>query len=521
MIPLFSQQQVREADNFAINKLKIPSSILMENAAISILYAILEKYPYFDYSYKFGIVCGKGNNGGDGFTLARQLLIRGFTVKVISLATESELKGDALLNYKITRNLIDDYENSGIKIYKSARDLNYITDCEIIIDAILGTGAFGDLREPYKSIVQKVNKIPALKIAIDSPTGLNLNNASGEEIFKANLTVTLAEMKTGLFYEKGKIFSGEVKKGSIGIGNSYFDNIDTKDFLIEPEDALRFLPKRNENINKYSAGKILVIGSSGNMPGAGIFAINSAMISGSGAGKIFVPKSLKQLIQSKMNSAIVSDYEDNNNGFLSVVNYNEAKKIVDWADAIAIGPGLGREKETAEFVYKLLEDYKGKRVVIDADAINALKNGGYQKFHLHNKVFTPHHKEFADLLGIELSELKQNLLNYGRKFTSETNSYLVLKGSTTIIFNPIGEIFINSSGNAGLAKFGSGDALTGLITSFIVQQESIEESIISAVYLHGLTADLIKKNESEFGIIPDKLINKLPTAIKFLRKSIV
>jgi NAD(P)H-hydrate epimerase len=194
---------------------------------------------------------------------------------------------------------------------------------------------------------------------------------------------------------------------------------------------------------------------------------------------------------------------------------------IAWADIIAVGPGLGRDPQTIDAIINLLKNNESKRFVIDADAIFAIKNKRYKKVNLRENVLTPHHKEFADLLGIELSELKLNLLKYGRKFSKETGAFLVLKGAPSIIFNPDGEVFINSSGNAGLAKFGSGDVLTGIIASFMAQQEDIEKSVISAVYIHSFTADLIMKKESEFGITPNKLIDNFGKAIKFLRKSIV
>lgn len=521
MIPLFSVNQVRAADNYAITKLQISGEILMENAAISITEAIIQKYPYLDHSYTFGIICGKGNNGGDGFTLARHLLIKGFSVIVLSLAKVNDLNGDALINFKILKNFIKDYKNSSLIYYNSLRDLQKIGNCDILVDAILGTGSFGELKEPYKSIVNKLNELQALKISIDTPTGLNLNCASGEVIFKSDLTITLAEMKTGLFYEKGKGFSGKVIKGSIGIGHSYFNTITTNDFLIEPEDALNGLPKKNINLQKYSAGKVLVIAGSSNMPGAAIFSMNAAMVSGAGAGKLVFPDSIKVLAQSQMNSAIVFSYDDDSKGVLALKNLQEFDENILWSDSIAIGPGLGRDQETKKAVISLLEKFSNKIFIIDADAINAISKKKYKKIDLAGNVFTPHHKEFADLLGIELAELNSKLLFYGRKFTKETKAYLVLKGAPTIIFNPFGEVFINSTGNPGLAKFGSGDVLTGFIASFIAQNNDIEKSIISAVYLHSLTADLLLKKESEYGMLPQKLIDNFCSTVKFLRKSIV
>jgi len=521
MIPLFKSQHVRAADSYAINKLGMPGIMLMENAAISIKDAIFKEFPKITSDYSFGIICGKGNNGGDGFTLARQLLIDGFNVKIISLAKEKELKGDALVNYKITKKIIRHYSKSTFVTYTSLKTLELLKKCYIIIDALLGTGSKGELREPYKAIIQKLNSFKKIKIAIDIPTGLNLENASGTTIFNSDLTVTLAELKTGLFYEKGYLTSGKVVKGSIGIGDHYFNSIDVNEYLIEPEDALIGLPEKGKNIEKYSAGKALIIAGSGDMPGAAIFATNGCMISGTGAGFLAFPKSVKIIPQKKINSAIVLPYNDSSKEYLSVENIEEIKEKINWADVIAIGPGLGRKIETIEAVHRILKLFPKKKMVLDADAIYALKNSVYKKFDLENKVLTPHHKEFADLLGISLGELKPNIIKFGKRFVKQTKSFLVLKGAPTIIFSPKGDIFINTAGNAGMAKFGTGDVLTGIITSFISQNKDIEKSVISAVYIHSLTADLLLKKETEFGLIPEKIYKNINKTILFLRKSIV
>ncbi|MCW8850823.1 MAG: NAD(P)H-hydrate dehydratase, partial [Melioribacteraceae bacterium] len=424
-------------------------------------------------------------------------------------------------NLIILKKIVGSYRKSSLKFYKSLVDLSHISKCDVIVDAILGTGSSGVLAEPINKIVKKINSFNSLKIAIDIPTGLNINNSTGSNIYNANLTVTLAALKTGLFYSKGKLYSGNVHKGSIGIGNKYFDELSTNEFLVEPEDAVDSLPIKSDDINKYTAGKVLAISGSGNLPGAAIFSMNASMMSGTGAGILAIPKSIKQLAQAQMNSAVIFDYDDQDKGFLSFSNLDVLSPKIEWADVISIGPGLGRNLETKNAVITILEKYKDKTFVIDADAINALKNKGYKKLDLRDNILTPHHKEFADLIGITVEELENNLLKYGRSFAEETGAYLVLKGAPTIVFNPELEIFINTTGNSGLAKFGSGDVLTGIISAFVSQNVELEKAAIAAVYLHGLAADLILKKESEFGITPQKLIDRIPGTIKFLRKSIV
>jgi NAD(P)H-hydrate epimerase len=521
MIPIFTSAQVRAADNYAIKELNFPSLLLMENAAISIVNGIFTKYPFIDLTYSFGIVCGKGNNGGDGFAVARHLLLKGFNVQILSIGSENQIKGDARQNLIILKKIVASSQKSSLKFYKSISDLNLISKCDIIVDAILGTGSSGVLAEPINKIVKKINSFSALKIAIDIPTGLDTSNSTGSNIFRANLTVTLAALKTGLFYAQGKLNSGTVLKGSIGIGDKFFDELFTSEYLVEPEDVVNALPIKSGDINKYTAGKVLTIGGSSNLPGAAIFSMNASMMSGAGAGILALPKSIKQLAQAQMNSAVIFDYEDHSSGFLRIENVDTLLPKIEWADVISIGPGLGRDQDTKNAVIRIIEKNKNKIFVIDADALNSLKNNAYKKLDLSDNIFTPHHKEFADLVGISVEDLETNLLKYGRNFVQETGAYLVLKGAPTIVFNPDKEIFINTTGNAGLAKFGSGDVLTGMISAFVSQKVEFEKAAIAAVYLHGLTADLILKKESEFGITPQKLIDRIPSTIKFLRKSIV
>ncbi len=521
MIPLYSAQQVRNADSYAINTLGIPSIVLMENASRSIYEQTIAQYAELIENRNVGIVCGKGNNGGDGFAVARHFFNNNFNVRIVSLGGEEELKGDALINFRITKNLITEYPQSKLLIYESTRDLSILEDCSIIIDAMLGTGTRGELGEPYKSIVEKLNLLNAYKIALDLPTGLDLENSSGEVIFNADSTITLSEYKSGLFYGKGYLHSGYIIKGYIGIGDEYYQKQNITDYLVEPEDAFWGLPAKELNLHKYSAGKVFVIAGSGNMPGASIFTTNAVLKSGAGACFLAFPNSVKSVVQTKLDSAIVYSYNDGIREFLSPENIKELESKIEWADVIAIGPGLGREESTLEAVRDIIHSYKNKKFVIDADAVFALGNGEYKKVNLKGKILTPHHKEFADMIGSELSEVENNLINLGKSFASENSCYLVLKGAPTIIFNPEGEAFINSNGNPGMAKFGTGDVLTGIIASFISQSNEVEDVLISAVYIHSLAADLLVEEKTEFGFTASDIIEKIPYAIKFIVNSFI
>lgn len=521
MIPLFTTKQIREADNYAIKKLRIPGIVLMENAAINIFDIIMDYFPDLSPINPIGIVCGKGNNGGDGFALARHFINFGFNVNLVSIGKKSELKGDALINYITTFNMMNNNPACKFKTFGGLKDLNVLKECSIIIDAILGTGTKGELTKPYKSIIKKLNGFPNYKVAIDIPTGLDADNGTGSEIFESDLTVTLAEYKRGLFFGKGYVNSGDVFKGDIGLDPKYFDEIPVEEYLVEADDVFNSLPDKELDLHKYSAGKVLVIAGSGNMPGASFFAANTTLKVGAGSAILAFPKSMKNLAQQKLEGAIVSPYDDDGCEYLREQNLSELKEKINWADVIAIGPGLGREKETVKAVQSIIKNNPAKKFVIDADAVFALGNKKYKKINLINSVLTPHHKEFSELIGISLDELEQNILEWGKKFVRETGSYLVLKGAPTLFFSPFGEIFINTTGNPGMAKFGSGDVLTGALAAMLAQTGEFEEAIISSVYLHGLSADLLLSTETIYGITAENISENLPNAIKHVEDTFI
>lgn len=521
MIPLFTSKQIRQADSYGIDKLGIPGVVLMENAARSIYSAIKKFFPELSKAYPIGFLAGKGNNGGDAFAAARHFYNAGFQVKILSIGKEQEIKGDAKLNYLSLKNILKGSIQSKLITYKSLKDLEIFSGCQLIVDGLLGTGSSGQLREPYKKIVEAVNEINCLKAAIDAPTGLDLDKGSGETVFDADMTVTLAEYKRGLFYAEGYINAGEIFKGRIGLDDSFFDRLNVEDYLIEPEDVFIGLPERKLNVHKYSAGKTLVIAGSSKYPGAPALTANSALHSGSGAVFLAVPKSISGIVHNKVDSVVIKSFDDGNDGYLKPSNLDEIIESIEWADSIAIGPGIGRETGTLESVREIVKRYPEKNFVIDADALYAFNLKNLKKLNVQNVVFTPHYKEFAGMIGESIEEVKKDILHHGRKFAKTVNTFLVLKGAPTIIFTPQGEALINSSGNPGLAKFGSGDVLTGVIASFIAQNKAIEKSVISAVYIHGVSADLLAEEFTELGITAEILLQNIPNAVKLIYDTFV
>ncbi len=395
-------------------------------------------------------------------------------------------------------------------------------NCDVIFDSLLGTGIKGELKEPYKSIIKHLNELKTFKIAIDIPSGLDADTGSTDLCFNAEMTITLGELKKGLFIQDGYSFAGEIIKGNIGVSSSYFETFEVEDYLVEPEDANNSLPVKSRSIHKYSAGKVLTIAGSGKLPGAAVLASTAALKSGAGASILYFPNSVKNLVHKNLDEVVIYPYEDISNEYFSTNNINEFRTGLDWSDVLAIGPGLGREVTTQKAIIEIIKNKNPKNIVIDADAIYALSKINYKKLDLGNLILTPHHGEFANLIGVDVKTLQNDLLKYGKKFVNETKSYLVLKGAPTIIFTPNGDALINTTGNAGMAKFGTGDVLTGIIAGFLAQNPiEIEKSLIAAVYLHSLSADLLLKNYTEFGYTASDIIKNLPAAINFIRKSIV
>jgi ADP-dependent NAD(P)H-hydrate dehydratase / NAD(P)H-hydrate epimerase len=516
MIPLFSTTQIREADKFAIRETGIPGILLMENAAREIHDIILE---YIPSPERIGFICGKGNNGGDGFAAARHFINSGIPVDLVYTGSRNEMSDDCRFNFDVLTKFAESNKNIKLIPYKSVRSLNQLKKCEIIIDALLGSGASGSLKKPFDEIINYLNKLDKIKVAVDIPTGLDADKGYAHNKLPVDLTITLGEYKKGLFFGDGYELCGEVRKGGIGIDPLWFNRFDVDEYLIEPEDALMFLPEKGRGINKYTSGKVLTIAGSGKYPGAAALTSKAVLKAGAGASILAFPVSAKALIHREMAEVVVEHYNDNGSEFLAEGNIRELEKRIKWADVVAAGPGLGRNEETQSAILKLIKDRKYKHLVIDADGLFPL-NEKYNKFNLKDVVLTPHLGEFSALTGVSTDELKKDLLKYGKKFAEETGSCLVLKGAPTMIFYK-NEVFINTTGNPGMAKFGTGDVLTGIISGFLSQGGSMPDNIISAVYIHSLAADILRNKHTEYGFTAENISENFPEGIKFLKDSIV
>lgn len=518
MIPLYNTSDIRQLDTFAINNLKVPGSVLMENAAIGIYQSIIERYPQIN---SVGIFCGKGNNGGDGFAVARHFSNKGYNVKVLYIGSLKDMSEDCKTNYDILKSISLRRKKLIIKSFNSLKNIEWFNDCDLIIDAILGSGFTGELKEPTAGIVNKLNKLQAIRCAIDIPTGLNSDTGYANNLFKADLTITLGEFKKGLFIEKGYQNCGEVILKEIGIGTDFFESINTDTYLVEPEDVFDYLPQRNKAANKYSAGKVISIAGSYEYPGAPVLTSRSALISGAGASILAIPESAKKILHKNLLEVVVETYGTTKTRYFNEEALELIIAKIKWADVLAVGPGLGRSTETKHAVRKLLLDNNFKYAVIDADALNALDETFLDRVNLNNCVLTPHLGEFAKLINTDVKKIQKDILKFGRDFAVRHNTVLVLKGAPTIIFNKNGESFINTSGNSGMAKFGSGDVLTGILAGLISQIKNTERAAIASVYLHSLSADLLLNEKPISNFLPSDVMLNFPNAVRFLEETFV
>jgi ADP-dependent NAD(P)H-hydrate dehydratase / NAD(P)H-hydrate epimerase len=521
MIPLFRNKIIRQVDGYAITKLRIPGMVLMENASLEVFRFADVKLKSDGKNGRIGLLCGKGNNGGDGFALARHFINHGYNILVIHLFDKTEMTVDCRTNFSILKKMLAQFKESKLMLYRTTRDINQLKNCDMIIDAMLGSGIQGGLKEPYQTIVKQVNKLKSIKLSVDIPTGLDADKGFSKLCYHADLTVTLGELKSGLFFGEGYAFSGEVKKGNIGISPLLYPEEKATEFLIGAQDVSIALPKKAKSVNKYSAGKVLTIAGSGKYSGAAVLTSRSSLKVGAGASILCFPKSVRNFVQKNLAEVVLSEYEDMGSEFLKKENLNELREKINWADVVAIGPGIGRERETQKAIVQLFEERKYRNIVIDADALFVLRSKKYKRLNLKNCILTPHHGEFCALVGIELEDLQKDILKHGRKFVKETGAYLILKGAPTMIFLPTEKVLINTVGNPGMAKFGTGDVLTGVISGLVSQGGDIEKALIAGVYLHSLAGDLLLKKFTELGFTAFDLMNNIPSAIRSLRNTLV
>ena len=506
-------EQMREIDRTAIEELGIPGIVLMENAALKVLEQIKDSES--DITYKSIIIfCGKGNNGGDGFAVARHLFNMGANVLVVLLGDKKEIKGDALTNYSIIEKL-------GVKIVE-VKDDTHLEEiaaslylCDLVIDAILGTGTKGRITGVTGDVIQLINFSGRHTISIDIPSGINGDTGEicGDSV-SADRTVTFVLPKIGLFSYPAADYVGKLIVADISIPNRIIQAQNININIVEKEYIKDLLPVRRRDSNKGDYGSSFIVAGSEGMAGAAAMTALACLRTGSGLVTLGVPRTLSGILAAKLTEAMVLPLEDDENGVISV---NSIVTIVDKAnraDVVVVGPGLSGNESIISVTEAILSESYSP-VVVDADGINALStNINVLKQCKCPVILTPHPGEMSRLTGLTVQHIQANRIEIARSFAQEWNVYLVLKGARTITAFPDGSIYINSTGNPGMATGGTGDALAGMIASLVGQGISIGDAAVAGVYLHGLSGDIAASSKGEYSLIATDLIEAIPSAIQ-------
>jgi len=504
--------QMREADRQTIEDIGIPSLVLMENAgrqAVAAMEASFEDLP----SSRVGVLCGRGNNGGDGFVIARTLAQRGIEGIVFLLGSVSDVRGDARTNLEILGRI-------GITVVEIANaqewELHFteISECDLIVDAIVGTGFHGPLGGLLETVVADINGLGVPIVAIDLPTGISADSHELEgEAVQASMTVTLAAPKIPLVLPPADAFGGDLVIADIGIPASVIDELDGPWLELLTRERMRELvPARAADSHKGDFGRVLIVAGSLGRTGAAHLAALGALKSGAGLVTIAAPRSVVPVIAAMMPEYMTEPLEETSAG---AVDFASVDRVLDLkADIIAIGPGLGQDPSTAAFVQAIVER-AGVPLVLDADGLNAF-SGDPERLVGRDGVdviVTPHPGEMARLLGVSIEQVQSDRLAHAREFAASHRVHVVLKGHRTVIAGPEGRSFVNLTGNAGMATGGTGDLLTGMIAAWFAQLLDPEGACKLAVYLHGSAGDLAEADEGENALIATDIAARLGDAL--------
>lgn len=510
---ILTAKQMQGIDKKAIQKIGIIGPILMENAGIQITNEILKKFPQIQ-DEKVVIVAGRGNNGGDGFVVARHLFNRGCRPVVCLLASKEELKGDAALNAGIAGKI-----GIAIKEVTSSRQWSVqkrlLSKATVLVDAIFGTGLTSPARGFYAAVIQDINKSKAYKVAVDLPSGLSSDTfAIIGPCVRADLTVTLAAAKIAHVLPPAEDYVGELKIGDISVPPFLFDDEKFRLELVEKERIRPYFEGRKRDTHKGIYGHLLMLSGSVGKTGAAAMAGKAALKMGAGLVTAAIPKSCLPIVARSMMELMTEPLPETDKGTLSVEALPEILRLLKDKDALMLGPGISTQESTKKLVLSLIPRIKVP-AVLDADALNILASKP-EVLKLLSKpaVVTPHPGEFARLLGLSTKDVLERRLELVSQFAKKFGVYVVLKGYRTLTSTPEGKTFINPTGNPGMATAGSGDVLSGMIASMIIQEKSILDAILAAVYIHGLSGDIGAARLGEKSLTAGNMIAYLPAAIK-------
>ena len=512
MIPVVTTQEMAAMDSHAIHQLNIPGIILMENAGRGIA-GVAQKMLGEPSGKIVHLYCGPGNNGGDGYVVARHLLNRGLVVKTIILSAADKIKGDALTNLKILQNM--GHQPEFITTIPESLEMPHL-----FIDALLGTGVKGPLRGLYADAVEKMNDNDVPVLAIDIPTGVNADTGQVDgPAIQATVTATMALPKRGLLFSPGREHAGDLEIIDISMPAGMINERDPQVYRVDVNFVKSILPFRSPDAFKNRLGMIHVIAGSKGFTGAAALASQAALRAGAGLCYLTIPESLNTILETQSAEVITQPARDEDKGFLLSSSFDHLLEYLQSKSALVLGPGIGLHDETRALVHRLL-DALSLPLVLDADGLNVC--AGHTELLQRYKgdlILTPHPGELARLTGLSTTEIVTNRIDIARQYAGEWQCTLVLKGGPTVTARRSGRTYINSTGNAGMATAGSGDVLSGIIAGLIGQNVKTEDAAVAAVFIHGLAGDLASAQKGQMGMLAGDILNKIPVALKQLEDS--
>jgi hydroxyethylthiazole kinase-like uncharacterized protein yjeF len=509
LIPVVTSDEMRSIDEETIRDY-VPGPKLMENAGKGVADAIIENLKPRKTA-AIVIICGKGNNGGDGFVVSRLLKKRGYRVKTYLTGKTSSVKGDAAANLKKCA-------GSRIKVKELDRGAlgalaDDLAEADIVVDAIFGTGFAGEPRGLARDAIEMINASAAQKVAIDIPSGVNASTGEAVLAVDAHLTVTMALPKRGHLLFPGRALTGDLIVHDIGVPPEVVIRKGISTFVLGKSDIRRALPVRSPGAHKWTCGFVAAICGSTGFTGAATLTSVSSLRSGAGVAILAIPRSLNPIMEIKLTEVMTLPVDETSDGTLALKAKAALEGFIEEADAVAIGPGLSQNAETVRLVRSFVPKI-GKPCVLDADGINAFAGHGRKLKSLpFPMVITPHAGEAARLFGTSKEEIAGRPVDFARQAAGDLSLVMVLKGAPTIIAGPAGDTYINPTGNQGLATAGSGDVLTGIIAGLMAQGVAPLEAAYSGVYIHGLLGDMLLEEKGYFGFLAGELAERIPQAM--------
>lgn len=504
-------EQMRELDRIAIEDVGIPGIVLMENAGLQVVRKMREHIPDLERK-KILVVCGKGNNGGDGFVVARHLFNSGLDVRVALIAEKYQIKGDAKLNCHIADKMnipiVEMTANEQIPAFR-----NLLQQAGVVVDAILGTGLREAVQGFYKHIIETINKAGKPVVAVDIPSGLSADTGMVPgTCIKADVTVTFAVPKQGLVLFPAANYVGDLHVVDIGIPRRLIEDAHFDVHLLGCDDVRGSFLQRRPNTHKDTYGHVLAIAGSPGTSGSAYLAGRSALRAGAGQVTLAFPESLYSHLEMSTIEVRTAPLPETSKSTLSVKAYDQIMTLAADKRVVVIGPGLTTNPSTVELVHRLIMSLPIP-MVIDADALEAVAQNPDVLLKAQAPIIlTPHPGEMARLVPNTL--IQHNRIAVTQETAKKYHCIIALKGARTIIAAPDGCVFINATGNPGMATAGTGYVLAGIIAGLIAQSVIPVEATKAGIFLNGLAGDLVAEEKGDYGLIASDIIEMIPRAMK-------